>query len=244
VPERRPYFSKRRAQQAAQTREDVLDAAVELFATAGWSGTTLTGLASRAGVAVETVYAGFGSKKQVLRAVLDDVVVPPAVAEPAPRSTREHRVHAVVGAVAAGHDRSARVWRALLEAASGDGEVEQQRVELERRRRVEVADALQRAVGADLDPLLLDLLWAVLGPDVHLHLVVDAGWSREDYESALVDAVQRLVRPRTRRASRVPPASASRGGGARGRPRPPPGRRPGPSRGGGARSPAGPPRPG
>ena len=57
----RPYSSKRRAQQAAQTRQDVVDAAVGLFTTAGWTGTTLAALAGRAGVAVETVYAGFGS---------------------------------------------------------------------------------------------------------------------------------------------------------------------------------------
>ena len=203
MTERRRYSSKRRAQQAAQTREDVVDAAVGLFATAGWSGTTLTALASRAGVAVETVYAGFGSKKQVLRAVLDALVASPSVPVPARRSTKEQRLRAVVAEVAAGHERSAGVWRALLEAASGDGEVEGWRVELERRRRADVADAVQRAVGADLDPLLLDLLWALLGPDVHLHLVVDAGWSGEEYEPALVDAVLRLVRPRTRRASRA-----------------------------------------
>ena len=66
--------------------------------------------------------------------------------------------------MAEGHERSAGVWRALLEAASGDGEVEGWRVELERRRRAAVADGVQKAIGADLDPLLLDLLWAVLGP--------------------------------------------------------------------------------
>ena len=69
--------------------------------------------------------------------------------------------------MAEGHERSAGVWRALLEAASGDGEVEGWRVELERRRRAAVADGVQKAIGADPDPLLLDLLWAVSGPDVH-----------------------------------------------------------------------------
>jgi AcrR family transcriptional regulator len=200
VAERRPYTSKRRAQQAAQTRQDVVDAAVGLFATAGWSGTTLTSLASRAGVAVETVYAGFGSKKNVLRAVLDQVV--PAAVDPGTARRREERVRAVVAAVADGHERTAGVWRALLEAASGDGEVEGWRVQLERQRRSELADALQGAVGPDLDPLLLDLLWAVLGPDAHLHLVEDAGWSREEYEETLVEGVLRVVRPRSPRASR------------------------------------------
>jgi AcrR family transcriptional regulator len=200
VAERRPYSSKRRAQQAAQTRQDVVDAAVGLFSTAGWSGTTLTSLASRAGVAVETVYAGFGSKKNVLRAVLDQVV--PAVVEPGAGRRREDRVAAVVVALAATHERSAGVWRALLQAASGDGEVEGWRADLERRRRAEVGAAVQQATGADLDPLLLDLLWAMLGPDVHLHLVEDAGWSREEYEASMTDAVLRVVRPRSPRASR------------------------------------------
>jgi AcrR family transcriptional regulator len=168
----------------------VVDAAAELFATAGWAGTTLTALAGRGGVAVETVYAGFGSKKGVLRAVLDDVLGDEL---PAPSGRRrDERMASLVAAVAAAHERSAGVWRALLQAASGDGEVEGWRADLERRRRAEVGSA----IGVDLDPLVLDLVWALLGPDVHLHLVEDAGWSREEYETAMADAVTRLVTKR------------------------------------------------
>jgi AcrR family transcriptional regulator len=172
----------------------VVDAAVELFAAAGWTGTTLTALAARAGVAVETVYAGFGSKKGVLRAVLDD-----ALGAELPAATgrrRDERVASLVAAVAEGHGRSAGVWRALLQAASGDGEVEGWRADLERRRRTEVGTAVEQAMGTDVDPLVLDLLWALLGPDVHLHLVEDAGWSREEYESSTAETVLRLARKR------------------------------------------------
>ena len=38
---KRAYNSSRRALQAARTRADVLDAAIELFRSGGWSGTTL-----------------------------------------------------------------------------------------------------------------------------------------------------------------------------------------------------------
>ncbi len=186
--------------QAAQTRQDVLDAAADLFATAGWSGTTVTALASRAGVAVETVYAGLGSKKQVLRGVLDGSV--PVEAEPegqAARTTREQRLRAAIAAVADAHERGAGVWRALLEAASGDGEVEGWRVALERRRRAGVAGTLEEVVGTAPDPLVVDVVWALLGPDVWLRLVVDAGWSREEYEDAMTEAVLRLVGPVRRR---------------------------------------------
>jgi AcrR family transcriptional regulator len=187
--------------QAAQTRQDVLHAATELFATAGWSGTTLAALASRAGVAVETVYAGLGSKKQVLRAVLDASLPVEGDDVPGRRTTKEQRLRAAVAAVAEAHERSAGVWRALLEAASGDGEVEGWRVELERRRRRDVGATLERVFGVAPDPLVVDLVWALLGPDAWLRLVVDAGWSREDYESSVADAVTRLVGPVRRRRS-------------------------------------------
>jgi len=171
----------------------VVDAAVELFATAGWTGATLTALAGRAGVAVETIYAGFGSKKGVLRAVLDDALGDELPAGSGRR--RDERAGALVASVAEAHERSAGVWRALLQAASGDGEVEGWRADLERRRRTEVGAAVQQAVGAELDPLVLDLVWALLGPDVHLHLTEDAGWSREEYTTATTDALLRVVGP-------------------------------------------------
>src|SRR5262245_15378942 len=82
VTTKRVYNSSRRAAQAAQTRADVLAAAVECFSESGWSGTTLNAIAERAGVAVETVYNGFGNKKQLLREAMDVAVV--GDAEPIP----------------------------------------------------------------------------------------------------------------------------------------------------------------
>jgi AcrR family transcriptional regulator len=55
----RTYSSNRRAAQAAQTRADVVAAAVDCFRANGWSGTTMNAVAEKAGVSVETVYDGF-----------------------------------------------------------------------------------------------------------------------------------------------------------------------------------------
>ncbi|HEY7007461.1 MAG TPA: TetR family transcriptional regulator, partial [Jatrophihabitantaceae bacterium] len=71
----RTYSSDRRRRQAEQTRADVLRAAVTLFSTSGWSATTLAAIAAEAGVAVETVYSGFGSKKNLLREAIDVSIV-------------------------------------------------------------------------------------------------------------------------------------------------------------------------
>src|SRR5262245_36488789 len=91
-PPRRRYNSTRRARQAAQTRDDVLAAATTRFTASGWAGTTINRMAAEAGVAVETVYSGFGSKKGLLRAAMDVAIVGDAA--PVPLNEREefHRL--------------------------------------------------------------------------------------------------------------------------------------------------------
>ena len=125
----RTYNSTRRSRQAAQTREEIVTAAIELFGETGWAGTTLAAIAKRAGVAVETIYSGFGSKKGLLRAAMDVAVVGDVEEIPLadrPESLRlgdgplDQRRRAAAALIADIHERSIGVWRALVEAtASG-----------------------------------------------------------------------------------------------------------------------------
>jgi AcrR family transcriptional regulator len=71
VKSRRPYRSRLRAEQAAQTRLRILEASGDLFAERGYGATTIDAVAARAGVAVDTVYAIFGTKKGMLSALID-----------------------------------------------------------------------------------------------------------------------------------------------------------------------------
>jgi len=68
---RRAYKSARRQQQAVNTRAEVLDAALLLFADRGWAGTGMRDVAREAGVSVETVYANFRSKSDLLMAAIE-----------------------------------------------------------------------------------------------------------------------------------------------------------------------------
>src|SRR3954471_18979344 len=119
-PAKRQYSSSLRARQAADTKAQVLTAAAELFRESGWSGTTVSAIAKRAGVAVETIYSGFGSKKHVLRAVLDFAVV--GDVEPVPLVEREvfaslavgdraERIDAGVELLIGIQERVAKLWR-------------------------------------------------------------------------------------------------------------------------------------
>jgi AcrR family transcriptional regulator len=61
----------RRARKAAATRRRILAAAEELFVRDGYAATAITEIAARADVAVQTVYAVFGTKRAVLTELID-----------------------------------------------------------------------------------------------------------------------------------------------------------------------------
>lgn len=62
VTARRPYRSRVREEQAARTRAAIVDAALALFSTHGWAGTSVRAIAEAADVSEATVYATYGSK--------------------------------------------------------------------------------------------------------------------------------------------------------------------------------------
>jgi AcrR family transcriptional regulator len=200
---RRRYESPRRLQHVAQTRAAVLDAAIRLFGEKGWAATGMRDVARVAGVAVETVYANFGSKTDLLLAALDVAVV--GDIEPIPlgerpefaalgRGTRSARTHAAAGLVRQIHERTYGIGRALRDAAAGDAELAKRLAELEARRRISVEQGAHLIVGGPVTETARDGLWAVLGMEVYQLLVDRAGWTPERYEEWLADTIGRLLR--------------------------------------------------
>ena len=72
---KRRYESPLRKEQAAETRRRLAASARTLFAERGYAGTTIDAIASGAGVAVQTFYGTFGSKRAVLFELLDEVAL-------------------------------------------------------------------------------------------------------------------------------------------------------------------------
>src|SRR3954447_8248553 len=77
APKTRSYTSTVRQEQAAGTRQRILDAANECFLSDGYGHTTVAGIARAAGVAPDTIYKTFGSKGRVLTALIDRRLAPP-----------------------------------------------------------------------------------------------------------------------------------------------------------------------
>ena len=214
-PTKRAYDSTRRRRQAEQTRAEVLGAAIELFNERGWAETTLADVAAAAGVAVETIYSRFRSKKQLVRDAMDAAIVgdaePLAFAEREPflrlgEGTRAERLQAGMDILADVHGRSAGVWRALGEAAAGDAELEAWMREGDDRRRLDIVRSLERIFERSVTGPMVDVIWVLYGPETYWKLVHDAGYSRARYQATLSEATLRLLgepvdeaKPRRRR---------------------------------------------
>jgi len=199
---RRRYSSPLRAAQADRTRAQVLAAAAACFEESGWAGTTVAAIAERAGVAVETIYSGFGSKKALLRQVIDVAVV--GDTEPVPLADREvftrlgegsrdERIRAGIAMLTAVHGRLAKVWRAVGEAAASDPEIDGWRVQWDEGRRVDTQRSVELILGEPIDEVTLDLLWGILSHEFYAMLVFDRGLDDDQYAERAREAVVRLV---------------------------------------------------
>ncbi len=191
-----------RAEQAAVTTRRILEAARRGFADAGYAATTLREIASEAGVAVQTVYAVFGSKANILRALRESVVTDPAASEAYAAALAVTDLEEALGAFArsirlrweAGHD----IVMIDVSASAADPDIRAEVVAANARRSGGIA-RLARRLGAlelerGLDARRVEaLLDALTLTSVYERLVVIHGWSSDDYESWLAGALRRDI---------------------------------------------------
>jgi AcrR family transcriptional regulator len=199
---RRGYQSPRRERQAAETRAAVLEAAVRLFGERGWAATGMREVARGAEVSVETVYAGFGSKSELLMAALDVALVgdsAPVALSQRPEfaalgsGTPQERVAAAARLVTTAHRRTAGVYLALREAAASDPDLARRLQEVEERRRVSVDQAISLITDRAATRQERDGLWAVLAIEVYQLLTELSGWTPQQYQTWVATVMGRLL---------------------------------------------------
>jgi AcrR family transcriptional regulator len=190
-----------RAERAAVTRRRIASAARALFGNRGYAATTLREVAIEAGVAVQTVYAVFGSKANILRALREGLVNDPAadaafgaaVAEPSPSRALGLFARSIRLRWETGHD----VVAIHADAASADPVIrdEVDRVLAARRRGIaELAQSLVQHEAALGDARRLTaIIDALTLPEVYAELVGVHGWTADAYEAWLASALRQLV---------------------------------------------------
>jgi AcrR family transcriptional regulator len=195
----------RRAQKALVTRWRVLDAAEALFVRDGYAATTMTTIADRADVAVQTVYAVFGTKRAILSELLAVRVTGDHDAtalkdrdewRAMEAETDPSRQLGLLAAIATRiGERMGALYTVLAGAAASDPEIaEMHRLQQQRRhddqRRVARSLARKDALRPGLsEERATDMMWAIANPAMHHSLVAGRRWSSGDYERWLADVL-------------------------------------------------------
>jgi AcrR family transcriptional regulator len=199
----------RRARQVAATRARIVDAAGRLFSEHGYGATTIDAVAAEADVAVETVYARFKNKRNLLDAYLDVSIV--GDAKPVALLDRPE-----VQAVAAMPDQRkqvqmlARIMRGVLERNAGahavlrsamgtDSDIDALVAQDDDRRKETHRSFVEilRAQGPLRSGLSIadavDTMSAMAHPDTYAFMTRRRGWTPERYERWLSDNLRLLL---------------------------------------------------
>lgn len=209
-PKRR-YSSARRQAQAAETREQIVAAAGKLFAELGYAGTTIEDIARAAGIAVQTVYAAFGTKRAILTrlvelAVVGDDRAAPILERPEPQMVR----------------RETDQRRQLQLFAHGIGQIMARMspifelMHIAAKTEPEIADFLQKLLNERLQNLTQfagwvaangplrdglgveaagETIWTLTSAEVYRLLTVERGWPRDQYEQWVSNTLITLLLP-------------------------------------------------
>jgi AcrR family transcriptional regulator len=206
----RPYDNRRRAEQALLNQRRILDAAHQELVNKGYADTTISGVAEAAGVSVQTVYKAFGSKAVLAKRVYDVTLVgdeepvPLAeraeiqaiIAEPDPR--QKLAMYAALGRKLV--ERIGPVLSVLFSGAkAGNPELAEFAATTARERLIGVSGLVGQleAIGA-LRPGLSferarDIVWTLIGWEVYELLVIERGWSLDEWEAWAAESTAALL---------------------------------------------------
>jgi TetR/AcrR family transcriptional regulator of autoinduction and epiphytic fitness len=203
---KRPYSSPARAAKAAETRARILAAASEKFLADGYARTSTASIARAAGTSEATVFAVFGSKAELLwEVVIHDIRNTPNFPMGdlglwqglVGADRRDAAVQRMAAGVRGVMDRSWRSRAVVAAAATVDDAVR----EIVRRGAQgrhggalwvvrEVLEIPEAEAGR-----VADAFWTLMSVDNYTALVLDRGWSSDEYEAWLA-AMMRACLPR------------------------------------------------
>ena len=185
----------------SQTRVQILEAARAIFEELGYYGAGLEAVAKKAGVSRQAIYLHFPSKAELLTAlhlhIFDTDVVPALRRHPI--TDAMSGLDVLDATIAADVEVVDKVWRiheSLTVARRQHPEVDQTLTPREEEhyeglldvgRRLERDGALPPAMPVGL---FTDMLWGLLNLGTFRNLVVERGWSLEQYRDWVRDTIR------------------------------------------------------
>jgi AcrR family transcriptional regulator len=209
--QKRLYRSTRRAEQARETRTRIIEAARYQFIRNGYSGTTVDAIAQDAGVASETVYSIFSSKKNILAALINFSVVGDFQTIPMIEraDVQQHlmepdpnlQVAMFAVDITERLERTAPVYDVMRSAAKAEPEISLLLRTLQDWRLNNIQGFVRSIMShsplrSGLDEIsAAESVWAVTSPELYTLLTQDHGWGEGRWISWLKETLIRLLLP-------------------------------------------------
>lgn len=180
----------------------LLEAAKTEFAEHGYAATTVTRLAATAGVSVQTLYLSWGSKRELLRGLVEHALggVPDAIEDAElfrgllPEQIPARLAHLVADIAA----RAAPAWHLYRDAAAVDPEIAEDWDELQLLRRGRIASIVDRIPDSGLHAGLsrdaaVDTAWTIASPESYELLVRRLGYGLDRFRSWLAATLEAVL---------------------------------------------------
>jgi AcrR family transcriptional regulator len=208
---KRKYDSSRRRAQAFETHSQIIEAAKELFIGRGYSGVSMEAIARKAKASPETIYSVFKNKRTLLARTMDlaagtgDSPIPAMLRSYIQEVTAERDQHKQIQMFASRmrmfFSQIAPLVEVLRDAAKTEPEI--------KKLLNKYFDDRYQGMGFFIDCLLAngplrngldklsatETLWALASAEVYNLLVIDRGWSEEEYKVWLTETLTRLLLP-------------------------------------------------
>src|SRR5689334_20644451 len=188
----------RRAEQTQANRQRMREAAQTLFTTRGYSATSMQAIADEAGMAVQTLYFTFRTKRALLSELLDVAIA--GDDEPVPTLERPRVLAAIdnpdpvaqlrelAGIAREIYERVAPVLQVVAHAAPGDPEIHElwmtnnaQRAVVMERFITALATKTPLREGLDTS-MAIDIALALQSPEMYQFFTTRRGWSPAVWE--------------------------------------------------------------
>ncbi len=176
-----------------ETRRRLLIAAGEEFEARGYQAATVSRIAERAGVTVQTLYLAWGNKRSLLRAYLESRLTgggqdPGAVVERFAGKPPREVVDELAALVAEIADRAAIGWKLYRDASAVDPEIAADWDELQSLRRTTIDRALRNIPAGALRAGIarreaVDTAWAIVSPECYELLVARRGYTLDQFQN-------------------------------------------------------------
>lgn len=186
-----------RQTQAAATKDRIAEAARRLFAQRGYGATSMEAIAAEAGVAVRTVYAAYGAKREILSRICEQWLEKAQARE---RATEVFTQTDPVRRLDAAADWLTQLYAAdfavvmIFEAATDESPETRELLRAKLAGRNEVMDAMIASLQPHLRvpvPEAQAVYRALAASGVYRELVEESGWSPRQFQVWLSEALQR-----------------------------------------------------